>query len=146
MNRNGLPSDAHVFRTSSGSWCVFWIFAGGLLALSLCVAFTAPARVPSEERIKLILAVTGVALLGVAWLRAYRLEISAEAVSYQSLFTRKRTILRRDIVGAEFAERTRVTEGMLIFVVRSNHGEIRVNVKPFPRAAFKELLSLAPGG
>jgi hypothetical protein len=80
----------------------------------------------------------------VAWLAAFRLEISEDHVRYRSLLRGSRTVRKADIVAAHFADPPRATESPATFVIRTSSGdELRINAKPFPIEATQSLLDLA---
>jgi hypothetical protein len=79
----------------------------------------------------------------ILWLSRYRLEITADSVAYSSLFSRKRSVVRSEIVAADLADETGSFESPLTFVIRNTSGaELRVNSKVFSHEAVQALFEL----
>jgi hypothetical protein len=132
----GAPSD---FRASLVPYVVFSVILGTL------IIFLGIVGVAKEEA-SVWWPVTGCVLalaFVLYWLSRFRLIITAESVTYASLFTGTCTVRRREIAMAEFAEHTGPMESPFTFVILTKTGEqIRINAKVFPQIAVDRLMKL----
>jgi hypothetical protein len=128
------------YRACASSYAVFTVICG----IALSVSIAALVKTGHQSLWQSIALCAAAWAFAVVWLSRYRLEISAESISYASLFSRERRIARSKIVSAEFADQTGRFESPLTFVIRTASGaEIRVNSKVFSRKAVLALVSLA---
>lgn len=131
-----------VFRTSLGSWLV-WL--GVLVLLAVVGGWNLPEaseRARQALRTPVTMFATAAAFC-IAWLAAFRLEISEDHVTYRSLLRGSHTVRKADIIAAQFTGRPRRTESPATFVIRTSAGdEVRINAKPFPIEATRALLEL----
>jgi hypothetical protein len=95
--------------------------------------------------IELAAAVFAAPLAFSAWLAAFRLEISEEAIRYRSLLGGMWTAPVADIESIGAARMAPVSKSPLQLEVRLRDGRtFALNVKPFPREAMTMLLSKLP--
>src|SRR5262245_3908513 len=86
--------------------------------------------------IEFAVAVLAAPLAFSAWLAAFRLEISEEAITYRSLFGGVRMVTVADIQSIGAARTAPGSKSPLQLEVRLRNGTaFTVNVKPFPREA-----------
>jgi hypothetical protein len=139
-NEPSFSGTSKEFRACRQSYIVFGVICGPQLALWLWLLIDRGTFHHWRMPIGIITFGWGFVFF---WLSRFRLLIDENSVSYASLFTRKKTLLRSEITHADFAGVTGSFKSPYTFVIRTKAAEeMRINAKVFSWEAVLELGSL----
>ena len=126
-----------VYRAAISTYVVFGIILG-----VPAVALSFRWRDAGARHIVALIAVA--AVFWVAWIAAYRIVITEDAVHFRSLFASAKAP-RRAVRSADVVYVPSSSAGPLRLVVKyDGGGEIDINAKVFSREAIQAVLALAP--
>jgi hypothetical protein len=130
--------DTRQFHASLGSYVVFGIMFGSVIIFGVFLVVNG-----HHAAWKMVMIFGGVLAFTSLWLARFKLTITAESVTYRSLFGGTRSVSRSDIVTVQHATQTSSLESPFTVVVVTRDGvSLRINGKVFPLEAARKLFGL----